>query len=166
MPKGGARQGAGRPKKSQREAALENDITVLQFPNIQSGEASIEIPDYVNSNAIAKDICVQIIKWIQQYECLNLINPQLIFDYAWNRAQHVRCEQEMQDGSMWSKHPTTGGKMISPMVRTSQDYLKVALQIWMQIQHVIESNSETSSVFAKNDKMEMLLSRNGGSRCG
>jgi hypothetical protein len=167
MPKGGARPGAGRPRKTAQNAELEgrNNVKVLSFPVAEGQDADMPVPDYIQGNLVALTTLKQAHNWLLVRKCLNLINEQLLFDYAWNRAMHVQCEKDLRSDGMWSNHPTTGAKMLSPLVAASQNYLKAAQSIWGQIQKIIADNC-ASAYDAKtaNDPLEILLSGTVGVR--
>jgi len=168
MPAGGARPGAGRPRKSVQDAALEgkSDIQILSFPVAEGQDVEMPVPEYIQDNQVALTTLTQAREWLRVRNCLNLINAQLLFDYAWNRAMHVQCETELHGegdlngkSAMWVCHPTTGAPMLSPIVAASQNYLRMANTIWGQVQRVIADNC-TSAYDARtaNDPLEIMLS--------
>jgi len=172
MPRGGARPGAGRPKKPLAEKVLSGNpgrrtLKVLEF---ESPALDMPItPDYLGDLAAgvdncpgAKEIFEQTAAWIETTGCLHLINPEFITEYSILKARWFGCETKNKAGLL-APHPTTGKAMSSPYVRLGLEYLRAADVCWGKIWSIVSQNAERSFKAAPHDDaMERLLSvRNG-----
>jgi hypothetical protein len=104
MPRGGARQGAGRPKKPLAEKILEGNpgrrpLKVVEFYGVPA-EGTLTPPDFLKiasketaeNYPTADQIYTQISEWLQTTGVAHLISPTLIEDFCINRRAFFECE--------------------------------------------------------------------------
>ena len=168
MPKGGARPGAGRPKKPLAEKVLEGNpggrpLTVLEFK-----APALDVPappDYLDDLAAGEGSCPSAtaiyestVEWLKSTGCLHLIYPGHVEEYALLKSRWLSCEAKNRAGLL-SAHPTTGSAIVSPYVRAGLDFLRAADTVWSRIWQVVTQNAEKSySSTPHDDLMERLLS--------
>ena len=175
MPRGGARPGAGRPKKPLADKLLEGnpgkrELTVLKFqgetPEKSNAEKSKKskdahrLPTYLDMTAKeggdvlppASKIYKMLADWIDGSGCGELIAPNLIEDFAFLRRAYLECEyMNRRLGRIAS------GKR-SPYVNMELDYQKAMMAVYNQIWLIVSQNCETKYE-GKNEFLEMLKNR-------
>lgn len=166
--RGGARVGAGRKKKPLSENIQEGkkaDSLSLSTPDLK-GEDMPPVKDYMvaqqknGEKFIAKDVYEDTWLWLKERGCENVVNPQLVQQYAMAVARWVQCENAVSDFGFLAKHPTTGAAIASPYVAMSREYLKQVNQCWFQIFQLVKENSTSdfNGRTPQDDLMERLLS--------
>lgn len=170
--RGGARVGAGRKPKAIHDKILEGNpgkrkLKILEIipNNALKGEEMPKPRDYLKDKQyntkdfLAIDIFEKTCEWLQQRNCLSLIQPQLLEGYAMTTARWIQCEQCISEYGLLAKHPTTGSAAPSPYVSMSQNYLKQVNNIWYQIYQVVRENclKEYRGKPPHEDCMEKLL---------
>jgi hypothetical protein len=176
---GGARPGAGRPRKSLADKQLEGfpgkrRPKVLHF----EGEAApVQPPEWLRNygeSHAGRPTCDQIyqdtVAWLEQTGCAHLVNPEYISDYAIIKASWY-------EASRWITHlglcyiPKTkeGDKSESlvqnPMVDVAAKYYKMANAAWHKIWSVVAQNSEMLlGDDPNNDMMSYLLNNKPGGK--
>ena len=135
--RGGVRVGAGRKKKTLDEKILEGRSVDVVKP-----VSSDEMPppkEYLSSvqkngeKLCAAEIYSETWAWLKMRGCENLVDNQLLEQYAMCVARWRQCEQAISSFGLKGRHPTTGGEMTSVYVKMSQDYLKLVAQLRYQI---------------------------------
>jgi hypothetical protein len=163
MPRGGARPGAGRPKKTLADKLADGNpgkrpLTVLKFEN--KANKGHEIPEFLDIDAVeggdilpsASDIYKMLADYIDRAGCTEFVAPNLIQDFAFLRRSFLECE------FMNKKHGRIFKGKRSPYVQMSIDYTKAAQQIYAQIWTIIAQNS-TVKYGGRNEFLELLTNR-------
>jgi hypothetical protein len=173
---GGARTGSGNKKKALSDKILggnpgKRKLVTMQFNNITEleGVNTPEPKEYLSAKQrdgkelIAREIYAVTWDWLSKRNCANLINPQLIEQYAIAVARTIQCEEAISTYGFLSKHPTSGNPIQSPYVAIAQTYLKQANNIWFLIYQVVKENctTEFTGNTPADDVMEKLLSSRG-----
>jgi len=170
---GGARTGAGRPKKPLGDKVLEGnpgkrEIKTIRFDgsknssfNSSSGiQDELRPPDFLGINGheggdmipSAIEIYRLLLNFIRASGCEHLIAPNLIEDFAHFRRAYLECEYVNR-----TKGRIANGKR-SPYVAMAVDYSKQAMSIFDRIWNIIAQNSE-QPYEGKNEFLQMLTNR-------
>ena len=182
MPRGGARPGAGRPKKPLNEKLLEGnpgrrDMTVLKFPPSEikekhSGGGVLENPGGNQKNQKSKmpsfldlaakeggevlpaatEIYTLLSEFVDSAGCAEFVAPILIEDFAFLRRAYLECE------FMNRKLGRIADGKRSPYVNMALDYQKAMMAVYNQIWLIISRNCE-EQYEGKNEFLEMLKNR-------
>ena len=153
--RGGARPGAGRPRKALTEKIAEGKSAevMMQPADIESAETP-PVRDFMKelqrdgTKLLADDVYTETYQWLKERSCEKIVSRQLVEQYAMIVTKYGYI----------SKHPTTGAAIASPYVAMSQNYMKQANQIWNQIFQIVRENCSVE--FQGNpqeDMMEKLL---------
>ncbi|WP_270351594.1 P27 family phage terminase small subunit [Ligilactobacillus ruminis] len=171
--RGGARVGAGRKPKALADKLAEGKTgKVLDLPTPTSieGREMPPVKDYLKAkqkngkDLEASKIFEDTWKWLMERGCENLVNTQLIEQYAMSVSRWIQCEECISEYGFLARHPTTGNAIASPYVSMSRDYMKQSSQLWFQIFQVVKENNATTyqGNTPQDDVMERLLrSRKG-----
>ncbi len=166
--RGGARIGAGKKSKSLDEKILEGKVEhLVTTPVINLPENSVDMPA-LKKFMTAKQrngeklqtakIYEEIWNWLVARGCENLIDNQLLEQYAMSVARWQQCEEYISKLGLIGEHPTTGGEMISVYVKMAQDYQRQINQLRYQIYSIVKENSSMEcSMTTHADGMEMLF---------
>lgn len=166
--RGGQRVGSGRKNKPLVEKIQDgrlNGAKVIEDPvDIESYDMP-PISDFLKTvqkngkDLKAEEIYKKVWLWLKARGCHELVNNQLIEQYAMSVSRWVQCEESISEYGFIAKHPTTGGPIASPYVSMSQQYMKQANQIWYQIYQVVKDNCsvEFGGSNPQDDIMEHLL---------
>ena len=127
--RGGARIGAGRPRKPLEEKVADGEIKVDEIDTYLpepieelTPEEMPPIDEYLTANQKngkplgAKEIYISIFKWVKSLGCENKVSLKLLEQYAMDRARWIQCENAISEYGFLGKHPTTGAAMQSPYV--------------------------------------------------
>ena len=127
--RGGARIGAGRPHKPLEEKVADGDIKASEvnemLPEPITELTATDMPpidEYLIANQRngkplgAKEIYLEIFKWVKSLGCEKKISLKLLEQYAMDRARWIQCENAISEYGFLGKHPTTGAAMQSPYV--------------------------------------------------
>ena len=171
--RGGGRIGAGRKPKALADKVTEGKtglIVDLPTPASLEGREMPPVKDYLkakqkNGKGLeAADIFEDTWKWLTERGCENLVNTQLIEQYAMSVSRWIQCEECISEYGFLARHPTTGNAIASPYVSMGRDYMKQSSQLWFQIFQVVKENNATTyqGNTPQDDVMERLLrSRKG-----
>ena len=160
MASGGARPGAGRPRKAAAQKILDGNpgkrpIEVLDF---QSGgmELPAEPPAYLTPKA--KEIYKTVYAWLASIGCTTGILPYNLEEYAFCKARWLECEEMNTTHGLLVKDPS-GKAMPSPFVSMAQQYLKQTNEVWSKIYLVVRESklSKWDEGNPNDDIMEKLL---------
>ena len=169
---GGARIGAGKPKKALVDKILDGNpgkrpLTVLEFPELPGIEGALmpkprEFLAALQKSGlptIAVDVYEKTWAWLDERGCSQLVPPQLIELYAQSCGRWAQCEEFITEYGFLAKHPTTGNAQASPYVAMSQSYMKQANNIWFQIYQTVRENcaTEFSGASPHDNAMERIL---------
>ncbi len=166
--RGGARLGSGKKKKALTEQMLEGrKATTVDLPSPSeiSGEDMPPIKEYMKAkqkngeDLVAASVYKETWKWLKERGCAEIVNVQLIEQYAMSVSRWIQCEEAISEFGMLAKHPTTGNAITSPYVTMSQSYMKQVNQTWFQIFQIVKENStsEFGGLSPHDDVMERLL---------
>jgi len=176
---GGARLGAGRPKKSLIDKTNADNpggrkLEVLSVPDIfvgaeLDGNDMPPIKEYLfaeqrDGKALpAGDIYKTTWEWLKQVGCEKFVNPQLIEHYAMSVARWLQCEEAITKFGFLGKHPTSQAPIQSPYVAMSQNFMKQTNIAWMQIFQIVKENCtiDYKGPSPQDDAMERLLRARG-----
>ena len=165
--RGGARAGAGRKKKDLTDRILEGKtasiINLPEAPELE-GVQMPEIKSFMTDEQRMGSLCAAEIyqetwQWLRDRGVLNIVNPQLIEQYAMSVARWIQCEEAISEYGYLAKHPTTGNAIASPYVSMSRDYKKQVNADWFQIYQIVRENCsvEYGGRDPQDDVMERLL---------
>ena len=168
--RGGARPGAGRPRKALTEKIAEGKTAeVMMQPTDMESTETPPVREFMQelqrdgTKLLADDVYTETYQWLKERSCEKIVSRQLVEQYAMSISRWIHCEQIVTKYGYISKHPTTGAAIASPYVAMSQNYMKQANQIWNQIFQIVRENCSVE--FQGNpqeDMMEKLLrSRKG-----
>ena len=170
--RGGARPGAGRPRKSLDEKLRDGDkADVMMVPEELEGADIPPVREFITqeqkdgTKLCSEEVYNETYEWLKKWKCDAIVSRQLVEQYAMTIGRWIHCEKIISSRGYLSKHPTTGQAIASPYVKMSQDYMKQANTLWNEIFQIVRENStgdfETSSPQAS--VMEMILTaRTGG----
>ena len=161
--------GAGRKPKLLSEKIIEGKtgMTVMPLPAGAELEG-VDMPppkEYMRARQKGgRDICAGEVytetwRWLKERGCEQLVNVQLIEQYAMSVSRWVQCEEVISQYGFLAKHPTTGNPIASPYVSMSQAYMKQVNQAWFQIYQIVRENcaTEYGGANPQDDVMERLL---------
>jgi hypothetical protein len=172
MPRGGARPGAGRPKKAPADKLIsgnpgKRNLTVLKFSGNQSQNKKTKPrgqshpPAYLDLAAneggddlpSATEIYKMLNEWIDGSGCADLVAQTLVEDFAFLRRSYLECEY-------MNKHygRLANGKR-SPFVGMALDYQKAMNTVYNQIWLIVSRNCVTKYEGEKNTFLELLQNR-------
>ncbi len=163
--RGGARPGAGRPKKALTEKIAEGkSAKVMMQPTEIESEDVPPVREFMQelqrdgTKLLADEVYTETYQWLRERGCERLVNRQLVEQYAMSISRWIHCEQIESKYGYISKHPTTNAAIASPYVSMSQNYMKQANQIWAQIFQIVRENcSMEFQGSPQDDIMEKLL---------
>ena len=166
MPRGGAREGAGRKKKPLAEKILEGNpgrrpLKVVEFYGVPA-EGQLTPPDFLKIASketaenydTADQIYIKIVEWLQGTGVAHLVSPTLIEDFAMNRRAFFECEY------MNKRLGRIAGGKRSPYVDMAVQYATLMRTAWDRIGQIVAQNSEKNYGSLRSDGedvMERLL---------
>lgn len=156
--RGGARPGAGRPKKNKGqkpqkpESALNSavsypalsDVEKEQFPTCREQLRGTQ----------AEDIYYSIYKFAKDNNSEKKLPQELVELFAMSYYRWADAEKNIEKDGVISKHPTTGAPCKSPLVSVSDQYSKQAQNYWYAIWSIVKDGDPT---VPEEDPMESLL---------
>lgn len=173
--RGGARPGAGRPRKPLTEKIADGNsgrtITVLTPIADLEGADMPAIKDYLTEEQKigieleADAIFRSVYDWLKKWKCEKFVSPEIIEHYALADARHIQAEKLISRTGYLAKHPTTGAPIQSPYVAISHSYEKTANQYLFIMQQIIKENcSEEFKGYQDSDDMmaDLLNYKRGG----
>jgi hypothetical protein len=175
--RGGARLGAGRPKKALADKVLEGNpgrrpLTIVEFTGTAdlSGAAMPPPKEYLSARQqsgqtlIAAEVYETAWKWLDERGCSGHVPSQLLEQYAMAISRWIQCEESITRFGFLAKHPTTGAAIQSPYVAMSQSFGKIANNLWYQIYQIVRENcaAEYKGATPHDDMMERLLAARMG----
>lgn len=163
--RGGARPGAGRPRKALTEKISEGKKAEVMMQPAELFAADVPpVKEFMTAmqrdgtTLCAKDVFTETYNWLKDRNCEKLVSRQLIEQYAMSISRWIHCEEVVSRTGYIAKHPTTNAPIASPYVAMSQAYLKQANVCWNQIFTIVRENCSVE--FQDNpqdDMMERLL---------
>lgn len=163
--RGGARPGAGRPKKALADKIHDGQkANVMMVPAELEGTDTPPIREFLTeeqkdgSQLCSEEIYEETYKWLKERKCQAIVNPQLVEQYAMSVGRWIHCERIISRTGYLAKHPTTGQAIASPYVAMAQSYMKQVNTIWNEIYQIVKENcSESFTGSPQDDVMAMLL---------
>ena len=127
--RGGLRVGAGRKPKALADKVVQGtaEIPALPAPADMEGVDVPPVKDFLKAaqksgiDLCAEDVFRSTYAWLEERGCGQLVNPQLIEQYAMSVSRWVQCEACISEYGFLAKHPTTGAAITSPYVTMSQN---------------------------------------------
>lgn len=163
--RGGARPGAGRPRKALTEKISEGktaevmmqpaELEAVDVPPVKEFMTTIQRD---GTKLCAKEVFTETYEWLKARGCEKLVSRQLVEQYAMSVSRWIHCEEVVSKTGYIAKHPTTSAPIASPYVSMSQAYLKQASVCWNQIFTVVRENCSVEfQGNPQDDMMEKLL---------
>lgn len=170
--RGGPRIGAGKKPKALHQKITEGSVDgafILPQPVELEGAEVPPVKEYLKSvqkngkELLAEEVFNETWKWLKKFGCAELVNVQLINQYAMAVARQIQCEEALSEYGFLAKHPTTGNAISSPYVSMLIQFTKQANQAWMQIYQVVKENCAVDFGTSPHDDMmeKLLASRRG-----
>lgn len=166
--RGGARPGTGPKRRALTEkisAGKEAEVIDLPGAVELTGVDMPPVKEYMKARQkngdelCAEEIFAETWTWLKKVGCTDLVNLQLINQYAMSVARQIQCEQAISEYGFLAKHLTTGAACQSPYVAMLQQFTKQANQTWFQIYQIVRENCsvEYTGNTPQDDVMERLL---------
>ena len=163
--RGGARPGAGRPRKALTEKISEGKRAEVMMQPAELKAADIPpVKEFMTmiqrdgTKLYAEEVYKNVYEWIKARGCAELVSEYLIEQYAMTVSRWIHCEEVISKTGYIAKHPTTSAPIASPYVAMSQSYLKQANICWNQIFTIVRENCSTEfQGNPQDDLMEQLL---------
>ena len=155
--RGGARVGAGRPRKQKPE----NPETVLQIVTVADAERN-SFPAFnrdlcdakgAYSLATAEDVYYSVYKFARDNGAEGRVPKELVELFAVTYSRWVQVEKEISKDGFTAEHPTTGAPCKSPLVDVSNTYSKQAHNYWYSIWSAIKDADPDTD----HDDMDTML---------
>ena len=155
--RGGARVGAGRPRKQKPE----NPETVLQIVTVADAERR-SFPAFnrdlcdtkgAYSLADAEDVYYSVFKFARDNGAEGRVPKELVELFAVTYSRWVQVEKEISKDGFTAEHPTTGAPCKSPLVDVSNTYSKQAHNYWYSIWSAIKDAEPDTD----RDDMDAML---------
>ena len=171
--RGGARVGAGKKPKALHQKINEGSADgalILPQPVELEGADVPPVKEYLKAaqkngkELLAEEVFNETYLWLKKFGCAELVNTQLINQYAMAVARQIQCEEALSEYGFLAKHPTTGNAIQSPYVAMSQNFMSQTNRLWMEIYQIVKENcsSEYGGATPQDDVMERLLSARKG----
>ena len=111
--RGGARPGAGRPRKALTEKIAEGKSAevMMQPANMESAETP-PVRDFMKelqrdgTKLLADDVYTETYQWLKERSCEKIVSRQLVEQYAMSISRWIHCEQIVTKYGYISKHET------------------------------------------------------------
>lgn len=165
--RGGARVGAGKKPKALHQKINEGSADgalILPQPVELEGADVPPVKEYLKAaqkngkELLAEEVFKETYLWLKKFGCAELVNTQLINQYAMAVARQIQCEEALSEYGFLAKHPTTGNAISSPYVSMLIQFTKQANQAWMQIYQIVKENCAVDfGASPHDDMMERLL---------
>ena len=118
--RGGARPGAGRPRKALTEKIAEGKSAevMMQPADIESAETP-PVRDFMKelqrdgTKLLADDVYIETYQWLKERSCEKIVSRQLVEQYAMSISRWIHCEQIVTKYGYISKHPNGCGDRLS-----------------------------------------------------
>jgi len=159
--RGGARPGAGRKKKNDKNSVKISEKLITQLSDAEkacfppfnrqliSGEDSFALNH-------AEDVYYSVYKFAGNNDADRRISKELVELFAVSYSRWVQVEREISRNGFTSAHPTTGAECKSPLVEVSNTYSKQAHNYWYSIWAAVKDGKPPSD---DEDDMENLLNK-------
>lgn len=114
--RGGARVGAGKKPKALHQKINEGSADgalILPQPVELEGADVPPVKEYLKAaqkngkELLAEEVFNETYLWLKKFGCAELVNTQLINQYAMAVARQIQCEEALSEYGFLAKHPTT-----------------------------------------------------------
>ena len=155
--RGGARVGAGRPRKQKPE----NPETVLQIVTVTDAERSsfpafnCDLCDAKGAYSLtdAEGVYYSVYKFARDNGAEGRVPKELVELFAVTYSRWVQVEKDISKDGFTAEHPTTGAPCKSPLVDVSNTYSKQAHNYWYSIWSAIKDAEPDTD----HDDMDAML---------
>ena len=138
--RGGARPGAGRPRKALAEKIAEGKTAevMMQPANIESAETP-PVRNFMKelqrdgTKLLADDVYTETYQWLKERSCEKIVSRQLVEQYAMSISRWIHCEADRHQIRIYFQTSYNWCGNCLSYVAMSQNYMKQANQIWNQI---------------------------------
>ena len=146
--RGGRRPGAGRKPKAlidKINEGRETEVLDVRCGNLKA-YCSPEPEEYMRQkqktgiDLHAEKAFNEVCTWLKERQCIDLVNPHIIRQYAMAVARWAQCETAINEYGLLAKHPTTGAPIASPFQTMACSYLKQAESLWFSINQIVKEN--------------------------
>lgn len=155
--RGGARKGAGRPKKSN------SDIQIFNSPESPKKDLKefMKAAQKGGYELMAMDVFTDIKDWLKKAGMKKEVPDQLLMLYAMSFARWMQMEERLSKYGFQTQHPTTNQPMASQFIKIAMDYARQTSAAWQQIAQIIKDNTTDKRMIEEpsNSLMDMLRAR-------
>ena len=160
MPRGGAREHAGRKKKPVEIKLLEGcpGHRPLEVMDFADGTIDLPIEPSRDLTERAKQIYKNVYLWLADLNCIKGIMPYNLEEYAFCKDRWLEAEDNISKYGM-TIHDPKGKTIQSPYIDISKYYLKATNDVWFKIYQVVRECKlkKWSDDTPNDDVMEKLL---------
>ena len=161
--RGGARPNAGRKRKPAETKIIEGfpghrPVEVLDFAN---SKIDIPVDPPKDLTERAKQIYINVYKWLVDIDCLKGILPYNLEEYSFCKDRWLEAEDKITQCGMTVVDPK--GRLVpSPYIDISKYYLKATNDVWFKIYQVVRETKLTKwdGKTPNDDVLESLLGGN------
>lgn len=156
--RGGARPGAGRPKKNKgqkpqkTESVLNSAVSSPALSDVEKAQFPACREQLRGTDA--EDIYYSIYKFAKDCNADKQLPQELVELFAMSYYRWADAEKSISKDGVISKHPTTGAPCKSPLVSVSDQYSKQAQNYWYAIWSIIKGSEPIDN---NDDDMADLL---------
>ena len=155
--RGGARVGAGRPRKQKPE----NPEAVLQIVTVNDAERESfptfnrDLCDAKGAYSLtdAENVYYSVFKFARANSADGRVPKELVELFAVTYSRWVQVEKDISKEGFTAEHPTTGAPCKSPLVDVSNTYSKQAHNYWYSIWSAIKDAEPDTD----HDDMDAML---------
>ena len=169
---GGARPGAGRPRR-ELKTAIENNVHKSKIKTIQKPDNATpdDVPTVPECRAYlteeqktgvelgAKDYFEELWAWLAERKCEHLFQPSYLQNFAMQQARYAQLERMISRIGFVAKNDK-GVLVLNPIEKAAQDRLRIVNQMYFVIESAVKAN--TTEAFGGlpgfEDPLEKLLS--------
>ena len=163
MPSGGYRSNSGRKRKPATQKYIEGNLGHRPIEVVKFAEGKIDVPvdppAYLSDRA--KEIYINVYKWLADIDCLKGILPYNLEEYSFCKDRWLEAEDNISKYGMTIIDPK-GKQVESPYIEVSKYYLKATNDVWNKIYQVVRESklSKWDSSNPNDDVLEKLLGGN------
>jgi len=174
MPKhnghGGARAGAGRPRRDLK-TAIENNVhnskikvtkkpdVAEEFPTVPQCKEYLLESQKTGVELGAREYFEELWTWLAERKCEHLFQPSYLQNFAMQQARYAQLERMISRIGFVAKNDK-GVLVLNPIEKAAQDRLRIVNQMFFVIESAVKAN--TTEAFGGlpgfEDPMEKLLS--------
>lgn len=155
--RGGARVGAGRPRKQKPEAPetvlQETAVTDAERDNFPTFNRDLYDSKGAYSLTAAEDVYYSVFKFARNNGADERVPKELVELFAVTYSRWVQAERDISREGFTAEHPTTGAPCKSPLVDVSNTYSKQAHNYWYSIWAAVKGGKGDDNT----DDMDAML---------